>query len=116
MPQGEWFTTYLQYERLNDLLNIMLYTSQSFMAITPSLYHIRYKDKEILFVHTDMVGGVVDHYYIIEEKPHTKFIALDKKTSKFSFVEHIGNNPQSIYIAIVDLIKSTLIFLIDISI
>ena len=35
MSQGEWFTTYLQYENLKDLLNIILYTSQSFMAITP---------------------------------------------------------------------------------
>ncbi len=113
MSQGEWFTSYLQYEHLNDLLNVILYTSQSFMAITPSLFHIRYKDKEILFVHTGMVGGVVAHFYIIDEKPHTKFIELDKKTSKFSFTDHVGNNPQSIYIPIVSLIKSTLSFPID---
>ena len=60
-----------------------------------------------------MVGGVVAHYYIIDEKPRTKFIELDKKTSKFSFTDHIGNNSQSIYIPIVSLIKSTLSFPID---
>ncbi len=113
MPQGELFTTYLQYERLNDLLNVILRTSQSIMAITPSLYHIRYKDKEILFVHTGMVGGVVAHYYIIDEKPRTKFIELNKNTSEFNFTDHIGGNPQSIYIPIVNLKRSTLLFPID---
>jgi hypothetical protein len=40
MSQSEWFTTYLEYENLKDMLNVMLYTSQSFITITPLLYYI----------------------------------------------------------------------------
>ena len=69
MSQAEWFTTYLQYETLKDMLSVILYTSQSFMTITPLLYHITYQKKEILFIHTGIVGGIVAHYHIIEEKP-----------------------------------------------
>ena len=58
---------------------------QSFMTITPMLYCIKYKEKEILFVHTGMVGGVVAHYFILEEKPSTKFIELNKMTSNYKF-------------------------------
>ena len=110
MSQGEWFTTYLQYENLRDLLNIVLYTSQSFMAITPMLYHIKYKEKEILFVHTGIVGGVVAHYLVLEEKPSTKFIELNKMTSNYKFTNTVGDNSQSIYIPIVNLVHSTLAF------
>lgn len=113
MSQGEWFTTYLHYENIKDLLNVILSTSQSFMAITPMLYHITFKNKEILFVHTGMVGGVVAHYFILEEKPHKKFIELNKITSDFKFTDTIGNNSQCIYIPIVNLIRSTLSFPMD---
>lgn len=110
MSQGEWFTTYLQYENLKDLLNIILYTSQSFMAITPMLYYIKYKEKDILFVHTGIVGGVVAHYLLLEEKPSTKFVELNKITSDYKFTNTVGNNSQSIYIPIVNLVLSTLVF------
>lgn len=110
MSQGEWFTTYLQYENLKDLLNIILYTSQSFMAITPMLYYINYKEKDILFVHTGIVGGVVAHYIILNEKPSTKFVELNKITSDYKFTNTVGNNSQSIYIPIVKLVRSTLAF------
>ncbi|MGN6821253.1 MAG: hypothetical protein ACTHJ7_00480, partial [Candidatus Nitrosocosmicus sp.] len=69
--------------------------------------------KEILFIHTGIVGGVVAHYHILETKPASKFIELNKLTSDFKFVEKIGNNPHSIYIPIVKLVKSTLVFPID---
>lgn len=113
MSQGEWFTTYLQYESLKEMLNVILYTSQSFMSITPLLYHIPYNGKEILFIHTGIVGGVVAHYHILEIKPSSKFIELNKLTSDYKFVEKAGNNPQSIYIPVVKLVKSTLVFPID---
>lgn len=41
---AEWFTTYLQYD-LKDMLSVILYTSQSFMSITPLLYYITYQKK-----------------------------------------------------------------------
>ncbi len=114
MSQAEWFTTYLQYENLKEMLNVILYTSQSFMSISPLLYNITYQNKEILFIHTGIVGGVVAHYHILEEKPSKKFIELNKMTGNYNFVEGIGTNPQSIYIPIVKLVKSTLMFPIDI--
>jgi hypothetical protein len=114
MSQAEWFTTYLQYENLKEMLNVILYTSQSFMTITPLLYHISYHDKEILFIHTGIIGGVVAHYHILENKPSKKFVELNKMTADFNFVDNIGNNTQSIYIPIVKLVKSTLMFPIDI--
>jgi hypothetical protein len=110
MSQAEWFTTYLQYENLKDMLSVILYTSQSFMTITPLLYYITYQNKEILFIHTGIVGGIVSHFHIIQEKPNKKFVELNKMTGDFEFVDNIGNNTQSIYVPIVRLIKSTLRF------
>ena len=110
MSQAEWFTTYLQYENLKDLLNVILYTSQSFMTITPLLYYITYQNKEILFVHTGIVGGVVAHYHILEEKPRNRFVELNKMTGDFNFVGGVGSNAQSIYVPVVRLVKSTLAF------
>ena len=113
MSQAEWFTTYLQYENLKDMLSVILYTSQSFMTITPLLYYITYQNKEILFIHTGIVGGIVSHYHIIQEKPSKKFVELNKMTGDFTFINHMGSNTQSIYIPIVKLVKSTLRFPID---
>ncbi len=113
MSQAEWFTTYLQYENLKDLLSVILYTSQSFMTITPLLYYISYKNKEILFIHTGIVGGIVSHYHVIQEKPNKKFVELNKMSGDFQFVDNIGSNNQSLYIPIVKLVKSTLRFPIE---
>ena len=49
MSQAEWFTTYLEYETLKDMLKVILYTSQSFMSITPLLYYINYQDRNIFY-------------------------------------------------------------------
>jgi hypothetical protein len=113
VSQAEWFTTYLQYENLKEMLNVILFTSQSFMSITPLLYNITYQNKEVLFIHTGIVGGVVAHYHILEEKPNKKFIELNKMTGNYSFVEGVGTNPQSIYIPIIKLVRSTLVFPMD---
>ncbi|MGI0052498.1 MAG: hypothetical protein ACRD8K_12245 [Nitrososphaeraceae archaeon] len=113
MSQVEWFTTYLQYENLKDLLSVILYTSQSFMTITPLLYNIAYNNKEILFIHTGIVGGIVSHYHVIQDKPEKKFVELNKMTGDFKFIDNIGSNTQSIYIPIVKLVKSTLRFPIE---
>ena len=39
------------------------------MAILPQLHYITYHDKEILFIHTGLVGGIVAHYHTLKEKP-----------------------------------------------
>jgi hypothetical protein len=113
MSQVEWFTTYLQYENLKNMLSVILYTSQSFMTITPLLYNITYHNKEILFLHTGIVGGIVAHYHVIQDKPEKKYVELNKMTGDFNFINNIGSNTQSLYIPIVKLIKSTLRFPIE---
>jgi hypothetical protein len=113
MSQSEWFTTYLEYESLKDMLKVILYTSQSFMSITPLLYYISYQNKDILFIHTGIVGGVVAHYHIIKEKPNRKFIELNKLTGEFEYTESIGSNTHSIYVPVINLTKSTLRFPVD---
>ena len=49
----------------------------------------------------------------IEEKPIKKFVELNKMTGEFVFVDGVGSNPQSIYVPVVRLVKSTLMFPID---
>ncbi len=115
LSQSEWFTTYLEYENLKEMLNVILYTSQSFMAILPQLHYINYHDKEILFIYTGLVGGVVAHYHVLKEKPIKKFVELNKMTADFRFVDAVGASSQCIYIPIVRLIRSTLRFPIDTS-
>ena len=115
LSQSEWFTTYLEYESLKEMLNVILYTSQSFMAILPQLHYINYHDKEILFIHTGLVGGIVAHYHVLKENPNKKFVELNKMTADFRFVDAVGASPQCIYIPIVRLIRSTLRFPIDTS-
>ncbi len=113
MSQGDWFTTYFQYEHLSEMLHVILYASQSFVGTTPILYHITYQNKDILFIHTGIIGGVLAHYHILESRPKNRFVELNKITSDFKFVNKIGNNPQSIYIPIASLVKSTLAFPLD---
>ena len=50
------------------------------MTITPLLYNITYQNKEILFIHTGIVGGVISHYNVIQDKPNKRFIELNKMT------------------------------------
>jgi hypothetical protein len=87
MSQAEWFTTYLEYETLKDMLSgYTLYVTIFYDYNAILLYHITYQ-KKILFIHTGIVGGIVAHYHIIEEKPRKKFIELNKMTGNFTFVD-----------------------------
>ena len=112
MSQSEWFTSYLEYLTLEDMLKVILYSSQSMFAVIPMLYHITYNNKQILFIQTGVVGGVVVHYIIQEAKPEKKFIKLNKLSGDFAFVDSIkdDNDAQAIYIPILELKKSTLHF------
>jgi hypothetical protein len=112
MSQSEWFTSYLEYLTLEDMLKVILYTSQSMFAVVPMLHHITYNNKQILFIQTGIVGGVVVHYITQEAKPEKKFIKLNKLSGEFAFVDNIkeGSDPQAIYVPILELKKSTLHF------
>lgn len=92
------------------MLKVILFSAQSALGLTPMLYHINYNNQEILFIQTGMVGGVIIHYIVQNEKPIKKFIQLKRLTGEFSFVDSIGTDAQSLYIPILELEKSTLRF------
>jgi hypothetical protein len=110
MSQSEWFTSYLKYKTLEDMLKVILSSSQSIFSYTPMLYYINYNKQEILFIHSGIVGGVIIHYIVLNEKPDKKIIELKRLTGKFSFIDSLGNDAQSIYIPILELENSTLRF------
>jgi len=102
-------TTYLKYKNLEDMLKVILFASQSPIGMVPMLYHINFKDKEVLFIETGAVNTVI-HYMILTEKPAKKFIELKQLTGKFEFVNGIGSDTQSIYIPILELEQSSFNF------
>jgi hypothetical protein len=110
MSQIDSFGYYLKYKTLEDMLKVILFSAQSALGLTPMLYHINYNNQEILFIQTGMVGGVIIHYIVQNEKPIKKFIQLKRLTGEFSFVDSIGTDAQSLYIPILELEKSTLRF------
>jgi hypothetical protein len=72
MSQSDWFTSYMKYKTLEDMLKVILSASQSVFSYMPMLYHIYYNNQEILFIQTGMIGGVIIHYIIQNEKPNKK--------------------------------------------
>jgi len=102
-------TTYLKYKTLEDMLKVILFASQSPIGMVPMLYHINFKDKEVLFIETGAVNTVI-HYMVLTEKPAKKFIELKQLTGKFEFVNGIGKDTQAIYIPILELEQSSFNF------
>ena len=85
MSHEESTVTYLKYKTYEDLLKVILYSSQSVLGAIPLLYHINYNNQEILFIQTGGVGSNTVHYLLIKEKPSKKFIELKRLTGEFSF-------------------------------
>ena len=106
----ESFTIYLKYKTLEDMLKVILFSSQSALGLTPMLYHINYKNQQILFIQTGAVGSVIVHYIIQNAKPNKKFIELKRLTGEFNFVDNVGTDTQSFYIPVLELEKSTFEF------
>ena len=107
-PQDD--ATYLKYRGYDDLLKVILYSSQSMLGTTPLIYHINHNGQNIIFIQTGMVGSMVVHYLAATEKPKKKFVELKRLTGEFSFVEKIGSDSMSLYIPILELEKATLDF------
>lgn len=102
--------TYLKYKGYEDLLKVILYSSQSMLGAIPLIYHINHNGKNVIFIQTGAVGGITIHYLMVPEKPAKKFIELKRLTGDFSFVEKIGSDSMSLYIPILELEGSTLKF------
>ena len=106
----ESFVIYLKYKTLEDMLKVILFSSQSALGLTPMLYHINYKNQQILFIQTGAVGSIIVHYIIQVERPNKKFIELKRLTGEFDFVDKIGTDTQSLYIPLLELEESTFRF------
>lgn len=108
MPENE--IVYLKYQNLEDMLKVIIYSSQSMLGVLPMLYHITYNNKQVLFIQTGTVGGVTVHYVIQNEKPDKKFIQLKRLSGEYIFIDSIGTDAQSLYIPILHLESSSLTF------
>jgi hypothetical protein len=53
---------------------------------------------------------VTVHYVVENQKPSKKFIQLKRLSGEFTFIDSIGTDAQSLYVPILGLEKSTLIF------
>ena len=95
--------TFFKYKSLEDMLKVILYSSQSPIGLIPMLYHTYKNNKEILFLQIGNLGGSTIHYFINSEKIMKKFIQLKRLTGEFNYVEHIGLDTLSIYIPILEL-------------
>ncbi len=69
-------TIFLQYENLEDLLKVIVYSSQSALGLTPMLYYINYSNQDILFILTGASGGIIINYVVQTEKPSKKFFQI----------------------------------------
>ena len=110
MSNDESSIIYLKYKDLSDMLKVILFSSQSALGLTPMLYHITHKSKEILFIETGALGGALVHYIVEKEKPIEKFIELKQLTGEYNFVEKIGTDTHSIYIPILELDTTSIEF------
>jgi hypothetical protein len=101
--------SYLKYQDLEDMLKVILYAAESPLGSSPMLYHIKYNEKEILFIESGLLTPVV-HYTIQDEQTTNKWIELKRLTGEYSFVDKIGNDSKSLYVPILELEKCTFNF------
>ncbi len=102
--------TYLKYKNYDDLLKVILYSSQSVLGVVPLLYHLRYNKQNNILIQTGAVGVIVLQYFISKENLTNKFIELKRLSGEFTFVDKLGNDSMSLYVPILELESSTLKF------
>jgi hypothetical protein len=101
---------FFRYKSLEDMLKVILYSSQSPIGLIPMLYHTFKNNKEILFIQTGNIGGITIHYFLPVEKISKRFIQLKRLTGEFNYIDHIGLDTLSIYIPILELEEVNLPF------
>ncbi len=111
MSEGEHNdAVYLKYKSLEDMLKVIVYSSQSALGLTPMLYHLKHENREILFIQTGAVGTSIVHYVVQSNKPEKKFIELKRLTGEFVYVDALGTDTLSLYVPILELEKVTYSF------
>ena len=111
--EGDDTAFYLKYKSLEDMLKIIIYSSQSMLGTTPMLYHIIHNNRQILFIQTGgMIGAgtVIVHYTIQSDKPIKKFIELKRLSGEFSYADRIGSDSLSLYVPVLELEASSFNF------
>lgn len=101
---------YLKYKSLEDMLKVIVYSSQSALGLTPMLYHLKHENREILFIQTGAVGTSIVHYVVQSNKPEKKFIELKRLTGEFVYVDALGTDTLSLYVPILELERVTYSF------
>ena len=101
---------YLKYKSLAVMLKVIVYSSQSALGLTPMLYHLQHKNREILFIQTGAIGTSIVHYVVQSSKPEKKFIELKRLTGEFVYVDALGTDTLSLYVPILELEKVTFTF------
>ena len=101
-------TNYLKYQNLADMLKLILYAAESPLGSSPMLYHIKYNEKDILFIESGILAPVV-HYITQDTEPNKRWIELKRLTGEYSFVDKIGDD-KSLYIPVLELENCTFNF------
>jgi hypothetical protein len=101
---------YLKYKSLEDMLKVIVYSSQSALGLTPMLYHLQHNSREILFIQTGAIGTSTVHYVVQSSKPEKKFIELKRLTGEFVYVDTLGTDTLSLYVPILELEKVSYTF------
>lgn len=94
---------FFKYKSLEDMLKVILYSSQSPIGLIPMLYHTIKNNQDVLFIQTGNIGGTTIHYFLPTESMLKKYIQLKRLTGEFNFVDHIGLDTLSIYVPILEL-------------
>ena len=102
---------FFKYKSLEDMLKVILYSSQSPIGLIPMLYHTIKNNQEVLFIQTGNIGGTTIHYFLPPDKNMLKkYVQLKRLTGEFNFVDHIGLDTLSIYVPILELDDVTISF------
>lgn len=101
---------YLKYRSLQDMFKIILSSAQSALGISSLLYSLNYNNQNLMFIYNSSIGSSLIHYSILNEKPLTKFIQLNKQSGEYKYINDLGNESHSIYIPILELENATLEF------
>jgi hypothetical protein len=111
MSKSEHYdAVYLKYKSLEDMLKVIVYSSQSALGLTPMLYHLQHKNREILFIQTGAIGTSIVHYVVQSSKPERKYIELKRLTGEYIYVDALGTDTLSLYVPILELEKVTFTF------
>jgi hypothetical protein len=100
---------YLKHAKLEDMLKVILLAAESPLGIAVMLYHIKFRDKDILFTASGALGTVV-RYHVLDKELAKKWIELKRLTGDYTFVDKIGEDTKSLYVPVLELEKSTFDF------